>query len=481
MSTAESRRADGPTVSLIASQDKYLPAGAGASEVQAVLTVRTSGLHPAPQSAAEVIVIDCSGSMGWPASKIEAARRATAAAVAVLRDGTRFAVIQGTESARTVYPATASLAVAGPDSRAEAIACVQRLNPGGGTAIGAWLTLARDLLAERPAEIRHVLLLTDGKNETEQPDSLRQVLAACRDSFNCDARGIGDGWDAKELNGIASRLHGTADLVLRDADLEAEFTAMMHASMARALADLRIRLTRLPGTAVRYLKQVFPTEWDLTADGRRIDERTTEYHTPAWADEARQYQVCLTADPAHRPRDEDLLLAFVELVTDRSRLPLPEPVPVLVHWIDGHRPSTVLNSVVDHFNRYRELGKAVAEAHEAYYAGDLPGAETSLDRVLRLAHLLHDRAMLTLLAGLLRSTGPDAGPARLKEDIDPRQIDRLLLLSSHTTLAPGDHEPEGARSDPPGAYRICPRTGCGAPAPPGAAYCPECGRPLGDA
>ncbi|MFJ6215890.1 VWA domain-containing protein [Streptomyces sp. NPDC092296] len=510
MSAADGREPGGPTVTLTISQDKYLPAGPGSGEVQAVLTVTTGGLRAAPEAAAEVLVVDCSGSMGWPRSKIEAAREATTAAIGLLRDGTRFAVVEGTDRARTVYPPTGypttahpptahpttdALAVAGPDTRAEAITRVRRLNPGGGTAIGSWLTLARELLDQRPAALRHVLLLTDGKNETESPGRLAQVLDACEGHFTCDARGIGDGWDAQELHRIATRLHGTADVVLRDADLTADFTAAMRIATARALPELRIRLTRLPGTTVRYLKQVFPAELDLTADGRPVDDRSTEFTTRAWGNEIRQYQVCLAADPTHRPRGEDLQIAVAELAA-ADPLPLPAPVPVLVHWTDGHQPSTGLNPVVSHFGDYGELGRAAAAAYQAHQTRDLPAAEAALDRVLRLAHLLDDRAMLELLAHLLRSTDPAAGPARLRQRYDERHFGRLLLLSSRSTRMSDDGLPQAAPSEPPGPNhkcpdhncpdrncpdrncpdRICPR--CAAPAPPGARFCPDCGRPM---
>jgi hypothetical protein len=126
-------------------QNEYLPEGG--REVNAVVTVTTSGeaaagAAPAPGSA-EIIIIDCSGSMSAPRSKIVEARAATAAAVDVIRDGVAFAVIAGTERAIPVFPADGTLAVASPQTREQAKAAVAGLLPGGGTAIGTWLTLAR--------------------------------------------------------------------------------------------------------------------------------------------------------------------------------------------------------------------------------------------------------------------------------------------------------------------------------------------------
>ncbi|WP_063795961.1 VWA domain-containing protein [Streptacidiphilus griseoplanus] len=473
--------ADRPGVELTIHQDEYHQAGPGRRDIQAVVSVTVTGVRPVPASAAEVVVIDCSESMSWPQSKIEAARRATAAAVGLLRDGTRFAVVEGTDSARVVYPRSPSLAVAGAGTRAEAVAAVRRLRPGGGTAMGTWLTLARELLEQAPGGIRHVLLLTDGRNETEPPGRLQQVLAACEGRFTCDARGIGDGWDARELGGIATRLHGTAAVVLQDADLEAEFTGMMRASLSRALPDLRLRLTPLPGVTLRYLRQVHPTEVDLTAAGRPAGERAVEFPTDPWASETRHYQLCLTADPDGRPRDERLMLADVQLTSGDTAGPeLPPPAPVLVRWTDGAQLSAP-NPVSVHFSTHGRLGEAVADAYHAHREGDRARAEAVLDRVLRLAHQLGDRSTLDVLADLLVSTEPDDGPARLRERFDRRHFDRLLLSSRHSAPVPDGAPLAEAHSQPPGPDLTCPVPDCGTVSPPGSAFCWACGTALREA
>src|SRR4249919_2051361 len=88
-------------------QNEYL--SEGGRDVNAVVTVTTAGTAgPAAPAAetnsAEVIIIDCSGSMSNPRSKIAEARAATAAAVDVIRDGVAFAVIAGTHEAVPVFP-----------------------------------------------------------------------------------------------------------------------------------------------------------------------------------------------------------------------------------------------------------------------------------------------------------------------------------------------------------------------------------------
>jgi Mg-chelatase subunit ChlD len=146
-------------------QNEYLPAGGG--EVNAVLTVTASDAAPAATStqAAEIIIVDVSGSMGSPRAKLSAATRATAVAIDCIRDGVMFGVIAGNDTARAVYPQEGQLVPASPQTRADAKRAVARLRATGGTAIGSWLALAKELLAAAPEAIRHAILLTDGQDE----------------------------------------------------------------------------------------------------------------------------------------------------------------------------------------------------------------------------------------------------------------------------------------------------------------------------
>src|ERR1035441_7049954 len=137
-------------------QNEYL--SEGGREVNAVITVTTAGTAAAAPTAetdsAEIIIIDCSGSMSSPRSKIAEARAATSAALDVIRDGVAFAVIAGTHQAKALFPEGGSLAVADPQTREAAKQAVVRLQPEGGTAIGQWLRLAYQMFSSHPAQLR---------------------------------------------------------------------------------------------------------------------------------------------------------------------------------------------------------------------------------------------------------------------------------------------------------------------------------------
>ncbi|MFI7014198.1 VWA domain-containing protein [Streptomyces sp. NPDC050164] len=501
----------GPAITLTASQGMELSIGSAGDGMHAVLTVRTQGLDAAAPTArpmaAEVIVVDCSSSMGYPMTKMRAAREATVAAVSALRDGTLFGIVQGTERAQMVYPPRQALAVADARTRAEAIDRARHLHASGGTDMGAWLIQTRRLLEDCSAQIRHAIMLTDGQHNGP-PQVLEEELARGEGLYTCDARGIGQDWDARELTRIVTRLHGTADAVLKDSDLTAEFEAMVRASMGRAVADLRIRVNFLPSSGIRFFKQMFPTELDLTDTGRQTGLRTVEFPTSAWGNETRQYHLCLKADPDGAPRYEDLQLGYVQVLVESATIPPPDPVPVLVHWTEDSRPSTELHPALTHLTLYTKLGQAISRAYDAYEGGDLTTTEVRLSEAVRLAHQLGDQSLLSRLADLLDITDPAAGLVRLRKPVDGVRMGRLLMVSSHTTITPGlDSEPrpqaehapppgprtgtpperfdplpaaDAPRPDGPAQLRSCLNPDCDALLPPDARFCIKCQRPVAE-
>ena len=190
-------------------QNEYLPAGG--SEVNAIVTVTSDSGHDGPTSAteaAEVVIVDASGSMEVPRQRMKAAREATAVAIDCIRDGVMFAVIAGSDHGRVVYPSGGGLAPASAEARGAAKEAVRGLTGRGGTALGSWLTLARELFGTEPECVGHAILLTDGENQHETGEHLGAVLAECEGRFQCDCRGVGTDWQVSELRRIASALLG---------------------------------------------------------------------------------------------------------------------------------------------------------------------------------------------------------------------------------------------------------------------------------
>lgn len=404
-------------------QNEYL--SQGATEVNAIVTVTATGAAgPAGDpggTAAEVIIVDCSGSMHVPRTKLAAARQATAAAVDTLRDGVLFAIVAGTEQARVVYPYQHELVPAGPRTRAEAKEAVFRLTANGGTAIGRWLRLADELFATRPSAMRHAILLTDGQNMHETPRQLARTIEAVTGHFVCDCRGIGTDWEVKELRTIADALLGTVDIIAEPEGLEADFRAMATSAMNKAVADVSLRLWTPQGATVKFVKQVEPTLADLTGRRTEVPPRSGDYPTGSWGSETRDYHVCVQV-PAGAT-GEKMLAGRVSLV-----LPDGQTIGrgnILAVWTDDTALSTRINREVAHYTGQAELADAIQEGLEARKAGDVETATAKLGRAVRLATETGHSDTAKLLSKVVDIEDAKTGTVRLKRKV--AAVDEMTL------------------------------------------------------
>jgi hypothetical protein len=407
-------------------QNPYLPVGG--RDVSAIVTVtaddtgsgpgRVAGGGAAPGGSAEIIIVDCSGSMDFPPSKLSEARAATAAAVDVVRDGTWFAIVAGTSTSWPVYPPDGSMAVAGERTRAEAKAALRLLRANGGTAIGQWLRLAQQIFQTVPATLRHAILLTDGKNQHETPDELAAAIAACEGSFRCDCRGVGTDWEVGELRKISTALLGTVDIVVDPAGLAADFEELMRGAMSKQLPDVLLRVWTPQQAALKFVKQVAPAIDDLT--GRRLASgaQAGDYPTGAWAPgESRDYHVAVTVNPANP--GQEMLAARVSLIASS-----PDGQQVLgqglvrVTWTDDEARSTRINPRVAGYTGQAELAAAIAEGLEASKQGDEEVATARLGRAVALAHEAGNDEMARLLANVVDVVDEATGTVRLKKRVD---------------------------------------------------------------
>jgi hypothetical protein len=396
-------------------QNEYLPAGADV--VDAVITVTSSaGAGATAPPAAEIVMIDCSGSMDTPGSKMAAAKTATATAVDTLRDGVEFAVVAGRADARMVYPRVPELRVASPHTRAEAKLAVGELVAQGGTAIGRWLTLANELFARSRAEVRHAILLTDGRDQHETREQLTQRLRACEGRFVCDSRGIGNNWVADELRLVASTLLGTADGLEDVRELPAAFAAMTRAAMGKSFGDVSLRVWTPAGATVRFVKQVYPSVVDLTARRTRVSDRIGDYPTGAWGAESRDYHISVGVPPGGL--GEELLAARVVLANSvGANAPVLAPALVLATWTDDTALATGINQRVAHYTGQAELAAAIQDGLAAREAGDLATATSKLGRAVQLAAESGHEETATLLARVVDVVDAHTGTVRLKQQV----------------------------------------------------------------
>ena len=416
-------------------QNKYLPEGG--REVHAIVSVEAStgggaaSARPAAK-ASEVIIIDTSGSMSYPETKLRSAIAAAQVAIDTLRDGVDFAVISGSNTASMVFPRNGGLVTADQKTKAEAKRALSALKAYGGTAIGSWLRLA-DQLFDGVQGIRHAILLTDGKNQHESPEELDAVLSRCEGRFVCDCRGVGTDWEVAELRKIASALLGSVDIVADPAGLVADFQAMTEAAMGKAVADVALRVWTPQTATLRFVKQVMPSVEDLT--GRRVDSapQAGDYPLGAWGDESRDYHICVEVPPGEVGKE--LRAAWVKLVVPGGPGEEAQVLAtgnVLAHWTDDEAQSTRINPRVAHYTGQAELAAAIQEGLQARKDGDLDTATARLGRAVVLADEAGNDAITAMLRKVVDVIDPATGTVRLKRHIDKADEMELDTRSSKT-------------------------------------------------
>jgi hypothetical protein len=418
-------------------QNPYLPAGG--RDVSAIVTVTAdaTGDTPPPRpggdgGSAEVIIVDCSGSMDYPPDKIIEARAATAAAVDVLDDGVWFAIVAGTTRAVPVYPADGSMVIASGFTRENAKRAVAGLRANGGTAIGQWLRLAYRMFASTPAALRHAILLTDGKNQHESPEELAQAIGLCEGSFRCDCRGVGTDWEVGELRKISTALLGTVDIVPDPAGLAADFEEMTRGALSKQLPDVMLRVWTPQQAVAKFVKQVAPAIDDLTDRRAQSGPQAGDYPTGAWAPgESRDYHVAIQVSAAGV--GQEMLAARVSLVASS---PAGQQVLgqglIRATWTEDEALSTRINPRIAHYTGQAELAEAIQEGLEASKRGDEETATARLGRAVALAHQAGNEDTARLLSKVVDVVDEANGTVRLKKKVEAADEMALDTRSTKT-------------------------------------------------
>ena len=410
-------------------QNEYLPEGGQVVDAVVTVTASEGGTVEPVAEVVEVIVIDVSGSMNEDGgAKIASARQATAAAIDVLRDGVKFAVVAGNHEARVLYPRSPQLAVSSPQTRADAKAFVAEVQGDGGTAMGTWLRGARSLIQGHEDAVAHVILLTDGRNEHEQPWELDAAIADCVGVFECDCRGLGAKWEVDELRKISNALLGTTDIIPSPAEMADEFRALTEQTMSKSVTNVALRLWNPKGSDIEFVKQVAPTLEDLTGKAEPVDALTADYPLGSWGDgETRDYHVRIRI-PVGNVGDERLAARVMLAVNDVS-----EPVALVrAVWTNDEGLSTRINREVAHYTGQAELADAIATGLAARQSGDEREATMRLGRAVQLAHENGNDDTVRLLQRVVEVDDPKTGTVRLKRAVDEADAMALDVRSTRT-------------------------------------------------
>ncbi|HJQ04261.1 MAG TPA: VWA domain-containing protein [Nocardioides sp.] len=412
-------------------QNEYLPDGG--TDVNAIVTITCAGAGTAGQGSAgdagEIIIVDTSGSMG--PDTMRAAIDGAKAALDEIVDGTWFAVIAGADHAMLAYPQVSS----GPGmvrmderTRSEAKSAAERFVGSGGTAISTWLDLAGQLFSSISSVTqRHVLLLTDGENR-ERPGKLDEAIRRATGYFQADCRGVGTDWQVAEVRRISEALLGTVDIIPGPAEMRAQFQEIMRASMARGVADAKLRVWAPQGAQVLFVRQVSPTVEDLTDRRVEVNPLTGDFPTGGWADESRDYHVAVRV--AAKAIGQEQLAARVQLVVGND---IVTQGLVKARWSGDESLTTKIDQQVAHYTGQTELAQAIQEGLAAKAAGDDETATTKLGRAIQLAAQTGNDEATAKLRKVVDVENEAEGTVKLKRTVEKADEMALDTASTKTT------------------------------------------------
>jgi Mg-chelatase subunit ChlD len=419
---------------------------------------------------AEIIIMDRSLSMKRH-GKLEEAKHAVMTAIDALSDDTHFAIVAGNEDAKLVFPTDGALRCATAPEKRDARARVMGLDALGGTAMSGWLRLADQLFASVPDAVRHAVLYTDGINEHETSTELDSALRAVRDHFVCDVRGVGIDWEPQELRRIAGALQGEVEAIIDIADLRADLARRMKHAQGLLVSRVYLRLSLDRHFRVESVRQIRPTENDLTGHLLPQDGGKTDIPLSAWGEESRDYLVVLRVEPG-TPTGEEIRAARIDVVAGTpgsgSLVPCAAPAAMVVRWLP-HRGLPPGGPPTDAQDLMR-LSAATQAGVAAYKRGD---EETAIDEFTLAVRLASSLGMVRHLERLRRLVTIDEfGGVRLRQGIadadllvvdtastshrDPRVASASLSLASLPAGRPPAQPPRVSAQPPPVSARSAP-------------------------
>ena len=224
------------------------------------------------QERAEIallLLIDRSTSMAisqaTPDSKLALAREAAIAALELLEDGDQVAVVAFSGEPAEIVPLTRL----GPDSDRAALAAeIAAIGPDGTTDIFRALNFSRRQLAGQPAQIRHIILITDGQASYGQFGAL--VRQARNDGISISTIAVGDDAELDLLTSLATgaggRFHVARDpaqipaVLTQEAELAKNFVTVSSPMQPRLSSPSELFALTAAGAALPWLGGYVRTE-----------------------------------------------------------------------------------------------------------------------------------------------------------------------------------------------------------------------------
>ncbi len=415
-------------------QNAYLPEGS--QEVNAIMTIATDnessgesgGNAPigATSGAARVFGIICDTSGSMEGEKIRSAKQAIAKLIELLPTDVYFFIVTGSSTAQLLSP----LSLATVSAKQQALEALRGVTANRSTTISTWLRLALQQFQQMPGAIAQALLLTDGQNDSSDTNALNQALNACEGQFQCDCRGVGTEWRVAQLQTIAHKLLGTADIIPEAAAIEADFRAILGQAMSKQISDIALRLWTPQGAKVMFCKQVSPAIVDVTNKAKAVSAQITDYPTGSWGNqESRDYHFCIRVNAGNV--GDEMLAGRASLVYSQNGVETKvAETRILAIWTDDEVRSAKIDRTVAHYTGQAELAQVIQEGMEERAKGNFEQATAKLSRAVQLSAESGNEATMKLLRKVVEVEDEATGTIRIKRDV--RKEDEMALETRST-------------------------------------------------
>lgn len=214
----------GTGLAVVGGPNSFTAGGYADSPLNRLLPVDSDPWRDQQQAEiALLLLIDRSTSMAisqaTPDSKLALAREAAISALELLEDGDQVAVVAFSGEPELIVPLTRL----GPDSdRAALTAEIAAIGPDGTTDIFRALNFSRRQLAGQSAQIRHIILITDGQASYGQFGAL--VQQARNDGISISTIAVGDDAELDLLSSLATGAGGRFHVARDPAQIPAVLT-----------------------------------------------------------------------------------------------------------------------------------------------------------------------------------------------------------------------------------------------------------------
>ncbi|MFD0021433.1 hypothetical protein [Streptomyces sp. NPDC058382] len=446
------------------------------ARIDAHLRVKAAGVGPSDEvpavELAVVIALDVA------AERLEDAATALAAALRTLPEGLSFTVLGGADASgapSACYPLRGRWALADTAEKRRAAFSAGRVAPAARdrppTGYPAWLAAARELLAERPLPVRHLLMITDGgshdaADRADNPDdsALLNELASCAGQFTADVLAVGRDWDPVPLLAVVERLHGTATRV-PERFAPAVADALRRLRRVRS-PELPVSVSARPAVREVALTETAPRQQSLDAVRRPQEPHRFDFPTHQWEPGARDYLLTLHVDAGTDPLGALLQLATVSVGDATTALLvrwLPPGVAIGAGAADGG------GGTLQAVNAATQMRTALTRGYAALDPMSHDEAEQQFGLAVRLATEIGATWVLENVREVAEILDGPRGLVRIGPSVDRGTVrrGRLDVASGHLLELP-----EHATGKPV----KCPR--CRHLAGPRARYCIACGGSL---